>query len=102
VFFNSVNGSSAVGMIFRIGSYTYGPLLGLYGFGLFMKTKTAKDQFVPFICVLSPALTFLLSDNSKFLFSGYAFDNELIIINGLITFLGLLMISKPALEETRF
>jgi hypothetical protein len=102
VFFNSVNDSSVVGMIFRIASYTYGPLLGLYSFGLFMKTKTVKDQFVPFICLLSPALTFLLSENSKVLFFGYVFDNELIIINGLITFIGLLLISKPALEETRF
>ncbi|PKH67638.1 sodium:solute symporter [Flavobacterium sp. ALD4] len=102
VFFNAVNDSSVVGMIFRIASYTYGPLLGLYGFGLFMKTKTVKDQFVPLICLLSPALTFLLSENSKLLFFGYVFDNELIIINGLITFIGLLLISKPTKEETRF
>lgn len=102
VFFNAVNDSSVVGMIFRIASYTYGPLLGLYGFGLLMKTKTVRDQFVPLICLLSPALTFLLSENSKALFFGYVFDNELIIINGGITFLGLLLISKPAVEETRF
>jgi hypothetical protein len=67
-----------------------------------MKTKTVRDQFVPLICLLSPALTFLLSENSKALFFGYVFDNELIIINGGITFLGLLLISKPAVEETRF
>ncbi|MEZ7497330.1 sodium:solute symporter [Flavobacterium sp. Arc3] len=102
VFFNSVNDSSVVGMIFRIASYTYGPLLGLYGFGLFIKTKTVKDQFVPLICILSPALTYLLSENSKALFFGYVFDNELIIVNGLITFTGLLVISKPTSQETRF
>jgi Na+/proline symporter len=102
VFFNAVNDSSVVGMIFRIASYTYGPLLGLYGFGLLMTTKTVRDQFVPLICLLSPALTFLLSENSKALLFGYVFDNELIIINGGITFLGLLLISKPAVKETRF
>jgi hypothetical protein len=102
VFFNSVNDSSVVGMIFRVASYTYGPLLGLYCFGLFVKTKTVKDKLVPLICLLSPALTFFISENSKALFFGYVFDNELIIVNGLITFLGLLLISKPAIEETRF
>jgi Na+/proline symporter len=102
VFFNAVNDSSVVGMIFRVASYTYGPLLGLYCFGLFLKSKTVKDKWVPIICLLSPALTFLISENSKTLFFGYVFDNELIIVNGLITFIGLLVISKKATSETRF
>lgn len=101
LFFNAINDSSVVGMIFKVASYTYGPLLGLYTFGLFVKSKTVKDQFVPFICVLSPILTLLISENSADWF-GYAFDNELIIINTLITFVGLYLISKPAVEETRF
>lgn len=94
LFFNSINDSSVVGMIFRVASYTYGPLLGLYCFGLFLKSKTVKDHYVPFICILSPALTYFISENSKDFLMGYVFDNELIIINGLITFLGLLAISK--------
>ncbi len=102
LFFNSINDSSVVGMIFRVASYTYGPLLGLYSFGLFLKSKTVTDKLVPIICILSPALTFFISENSKTLFFGYVFDNELIIINGLITFLGLLAISKPPLSTTRF
>jgi Na+/proline symporter len=102
VFFNVINDSSVVGMIFRVASYTYGPLLGLYCFGLFMKSKTVRDKWVPIICLLSPALTFLISENSKTLFFGYVFDNELIIINGLITFIGLLLISKPVSEKMTF
>jgi Na+/proline symporter len=102
VFFNVVNDSSVVGMIFRVASYTYGPLLGLYCFGLLMKSKTVRDKWVPAICLLSPALTFLISDYSKVLFFGYVFDNELIIINGLITFIGLLLISKPSAEKITF
>jgi Na+/proline symporter len=102
VFFNAINDSSVVGMIFRVASYTYGPLLGLYCFGLFMKSKTVRDKWVPVICILSPALTFLISENSKTLFFGYVFDNELIIINGLITFIGLLIISKPTSEKISF
>jgi Na+/proline symporter len=102
VFFNSINDSSVVGMIFRVASYTYGPLLGLYCFGLFVKTKTVKDKLVPIICLIAPSVTFFISENSKTLFFGYVFDNELIIVNAFITFIGLLLISKPAIKETRF
>jgi hypothetical protein len=89
-------------MIFKVASYTYGPLLGLYAFGLFMKSKTVNDKLVPFICIISPIVCFLISKNSAALFGDYVIDNELIILNGLITFIGLLMISKPATENTRF
>jgi Na+/proline symporter len=102
VIFNSVNDASVVKMIFKIASYTYGPLLGLYAFGLFMKSKTVHDKFVPFICLISPAICFLISKYSTELFGDYVFDNELIIVNGLITFLGLVFISKPATENTRY
>lgn len=94
IVFNAINDSSVVSMIFRIASYTYGPLLGLYSFGLFMKNHTVKDKIVPFICVASPLLTLLISLNSSVLFGNYVFDSELIIVNGLITFLLLLCISK--------
>jgi Na+/proline symporter len=102
VIFNAINDNSVVEMVFKIASYTYGPLLGLYGFGLFMKTKTVNDKFVPFVCILAPTICFLISQNSKLLFGSYAIGNELIILNGLITFIGLLLISKPATENTKF
>ena len=100
--FNSINDSSVVGMIFRVASYTYGPLLGLYAFGLFMKSKKVNDKLVPFICLLSPALTFIINDNSKVLLGGYVFDNELIILNTLITFVGLWLTSKTVQEKYDF
>ena len=102
VIFNSVNDASVVKMIFKIASYTYGPLLGLYAFGLFLKSKTVHDKLVPIVCVISPAICYFISVNSAKLFGNYVIDNELIIVNGLITFLGLLLISKPAVKETRF
>lgn len=102
IVFNAINDSSVVSMIFKIASYTYGPLLGLYCFGLFMKTKTVHDKLVPLICLLSPAICFLINYNSAALLGDYVIDNELIIINGCITFIGLLIISKPATKETRF
>lgn len=100
--FNSINDSSVVGMIFKVASYTYGPLLGLYAFGLFLKSKKVNDKLVPFICLFSPMVTYLINENSKTLFFGYAFDNELIIINGMITFIGLYLISKSSDEKISF
>ncbi len=102
VIFNSINDDSVVKMVFKIATYTYGPLLGLYAFGLFMKSKTVHDKLVPFICLISPAICFFISKYSSNLFGDYVFDNELIIVNGLITFLGLLLISKPATSQTKF
>jgi Na+/proline symporter len=100
--FNAINDKSVVGMIFKVASYTYGPLLGLYAFGLFAKNKMVNDKVVPYICLLSPALTLLISENSTTLFFGYVFDNELIIINALITYLGLYFTSKTSIREIRF
>lgn len=102
IVFNSLNDKSVVTMIFRIASYTYGPLLGLYSFGLFVKSKSVYDKFVPIVCLLSPILTYILSENSAALLGGYVFDNELIIVNGLITFIGLFIISKPADQNNTF
>ena len=102
IIFNSLNDKSVVTMIFKVASYTYGPLLGLYAFGLFMKSKTVHDKLVPIICVISPLICFLLAKNSAALFGDYVIDNELIIVNGIITFVGLLLISKPATSKTKF
>ncbi|MFL9844973.1 sodium:solute symporter [Flavobacterium rhizosphaerae] len=96
IVFNAINDASVVSMIFRIASYTYGPLLGLYAFGLLLKNLTVHDKLVPFVCITSPFITLLLSINSKALFGDYVFDNELILLNGLITFILLLLISKKA------
>jgi len=97
-----LNSDSVVSLIFKIAAYTYGPLLGLYTFGLFMKTKTVKDRLVPLVCLAAPTVTFIISLYSKELFGNYEFAEELIILNGALTFLGLLLISKPATSETRF
>jgi Na+/proline symporter len=102
IFFNAVNDASVVKMIFKIASYTYGPLLGLYAFGLFVQSKTVNDKLVPFICLISPAICYVLSTYSKDWLGGYVIAEELIIINGLITFIGLLFISKPATGQTKF
>ena len=93
VIFNAINDASVVSMIFKIASYTYGPLLGLFTFGMFFKSRKVHDKLVPYICLVSPFITLYISNNSKTLFNGYVFDNELIIVNGLITLILLLFIS---------
>jgi Na+/proline symporter len=94
IIFNAINNDAVVSAIFKVASYTYGPLLGLYSFGLFVSSRQVKDKLVPFICLISPAICYYLSINSAKLF-GYTFDNELILVNGIITFAGLLFTSKP-------
>lgn len=94
ILFNAVNNDAVVSAIFKVASYTYGPLLGLYSFGLFVSSRQVNDKLVPFICLISPAICYFLSTESSKILGGYVFDNELIIVNGLITFAGLLLTSK--------
>lgn len=100
--FNSLTDQSVVSMIFTVASYTYGPLLGLYAFGLFIKSKTVHDKLVPLICVIAPIITFWINSNASKWLSGYVFSVEIIIVNGILTFIGLLLISKTTQENTRF
>ncbi len=85
VVFRAVNDQAVIGKLLTIAGYTYGPLLGLYSFGLFTKLKV-NDKLVPFIAVLSPIICYLLSMYSKQLFNGYELGYELLIINGMLTF----------------
>ncbi len=100
--FNAVNDQSVVAGIFKVASYTYGPLLGLYAFGLFVRNRGLHDKIVPFVCLISPFICYLLNMYSSELLGGYKFSVELILINGLITFVGLLLISKKTDQQTKF
>ena len=94
--FKEINDKSIIDAIYTIVSYTYGPLLGLYAFGLFTKLKT-NDEMVPYIAVLSPIICYALNIISQ-KYWGYSFGYELLMLNGLITFVGLWMnkIHPPA------
>ena len=85
--FKLKNDDSVVSDLFKAAGYTYGPLLGLYAFGLFTKWKV-KDMYVPIVCILSPFLTYYIAENSLEWFN-YEFGFELLILNGIITFIGL-------------
>ena len=91
--FRPFHNQSLINTIFDIAGFTYGPLLGLYTFGLFTKRKV-DDRWVPFIAVLSPVICYVLKLNSKAWF-GYTFGFEILLLNGLITFL-LLLLARPS------
>jgi Na+/proline symporter len=91
--FRAVNNETVISAIFTVAGYTYGPLLGLYSFGLFTKLGL-RDKLVPLVAVLSPIICFVISRYSEQLFNGYKFGFELLVMNGLITFIGLMIISK--------
>jgi hypothetical protein len=101
IIFNAITNTAVVNAIFKVASYTYGPLLGLYSFGLFLGNRQVKDKLVPFICLISPAICYYLSINSAKLLGGYVFDNELIIVNGLSTFAGLWLTSSAKSESRK-
>jgi SSS family transporter len=93
VVFKYTMNASAIAGLFTLAGYTYGPLLGLFAFGMFNK-RQIKDQLVPIIAILSPVLTFIINKHSSQWFAGYQFGFELLLINGILMFLGLWLISK--------
>ena len=85
--FRAINNRSLIDAIYTIASYTYGPLLGLFAFGLFTKRST-KDKFVPLVCIASPLICYVLN-HVVYQLTGYLFGYEILILNGMITFAGL-------------
>jgi Na+/proline symporter len=98
VVFSAVNNEAVISKLFTVAGYTYGPLLGLYSFGIITK-RTIIDKFVPYIAIASPILCYLLNTFSEQLFSGYRFGFELILVNGLITFVLLSFVSSSAKKK---
>lgn len=96
--FKWINDSSMIGVILKVATFTYGPLLGLFTFGILLKRKV-NDKLVPFVCIASPIICFFLDRFQKQIFGSFELGLELLIINGLITFTGLWLISKPAEES---
>jgi SSS family transporter len=93
VLFRIINDESVVTAVFRVAGYTYGPLLGLFAFGILTKRKV-YDRYVPYLGLLSPVLTYVINANSEKWFNGYKFGFELLLLNGMIMFVGLLILTK--------
>lgn len=88
-----LNQAALISTILKVAAYTYGPLLGLFAFGIFTK-RQVKDKWVPLVCLSSPILCYILSLNSKVWLNGYVFGLEMLILNGLLTCIGLFIISR--------
>ena len=91
--FQAINDESVINSIFIAAGYTYGPLLGLFAFGILTKWEV-KDRLVPIIAVASPLISYIINVNSENLLGGYQFGFEILILNGLIMFIGLLTVRK--------
>jgi hypothetical protein len=96
--FRVINDESVINSLFTAAGYTYGPLLGLFSFGMFTKRKL-KDKYAPWVCLISPILSYVININSVDWFWGYKFGFEIVILNGFLTFIGLLLISKPGTQS---
>lgn len=91
--FRAINNESVVVAVFKVAGYTYGPILGLFLFGLFSKRRII-DRLSPFVAVLAPIISYVISMYSEELLWGYKFGFEILILNGLIMILGLYAISR--------
>jgi SSS family transporter len=96
--FRAISNESVVVAVFTVAGYTYGPILGLFVFGMYTK-RSVKDKWVPVVAVISPVLCYFISTYSEILFHGYKFGFELLILNGLITLLGLWIISEKKYDK---
>lgn len=91
--FNLLNNTSVIDAVYILASYTYGPILGMFAFGIFTK-KQVRDKYIPVVAIVSPILCYILQRNSEAWFGGYQFSYELLIFNALFTFIGLCLFIK--------
>ena len=98
--FRAVNSTSLIDAVYILASYTYGPLLGLFVFGLFTKFQP-NDRLVPYICMASPVICYALDSATQYIW-GYRFGYELLMLNGLLTFAGLWLTSAKWSEKDGF
>lgn len=88
-----VGSSNVIDAVYTLASYTYGPILGLFAFGIFTKWRV-RGKYVGVVAIVAPVLCFILQQNSEAWFNGYKFSYELLIVNALITFVGLMLLIK--------
>jgi Na+/proline symporter len=86
--FRAIDNAALISVVLALAGYTYGPLLGLFAFGLITRTPV-RDPWVPLVCMASPLLSYALAENSRRLLGGYQFGFELLLLNGLLTVIGL-------------
>ena len=90
-----INDRAVIGALFTMAGYTYGPLLGMFVYGLWIR-RPLKQRWLPVVAILSPILSYILQANSETWLNGYIFDFELLVVNGLFCFLGMIMIQEKS------
>jgi hypothetical protein len=97
-FFKFIDNGSLIQILLVVAGYTYGPLLALFAFGIFTK-RYVRDEFVPFICILSPVACYILKQHDTKWLNGYTIGTELLIINAALAFLLLLLCSGKKITK---
>jgi Na+/proline symporter len=90
-----LNDDSVIQTVYKVASYTYGPLLGMFCFGIFTK-KQVRDCWIPLVVILAPVITWIFDVNSGAWFNGYVFSHERLILNALLTFIGMICLMKKS------
>lgn len=98
IIFNMSVNTSTIDAVYKLASYTYGPILGMFSFGILTK-RNVRDKVMPYISIIAPVLCLILQMNSQEWFNGYTISYELLIYNAGFTFLGILIFSKPQKTE---
>ena len=93
IVFNALNNDSAINAVYSLASYTYGPILGMFVFGMACK-KPVNDKLVPVVCIAAPLISLVLQKNSEAWFNGYQISFELLLINAALTVVGLAFLIK--------
>ena len=93
-----LNDDSVIQTVYKVASYTYGPLLGMFCFGIFTK-KQVRDRWIPIAVIAAPVITWIIDVNSKEWFNGYEFSHERLILNAALTALGMLLLIKPSKKQ---
>lgn len=93
-----LNNDSVIQTVYKVASYTYGPLLGMFCFGIFTK-RQVRDRWIPLVVILAPVITWVIDVNSAVWFNGYVFSHERLILNALLTFVGMVCLIKATKEK---
>jgi hypothetical protein len=93
-----LNNDSVIQTVYKVASYTYGPLLGMFCFGIFTK-KSVRDRWIPIAVIAAPVITWIIDVNSVEWFNGYVFSHERLILNAALTFIGMLLLLKPTKKQ---
>jgi Na+/proline symporter len=100
ILFKLLNNQSVINSLFTMAGYTYGPLLGMFAFGILTKFQS-NERYVPYISVIAPVICYFINQFSEQLFAGYKFGFELLILNGLLVFAGLYLLRKKNGQVTK-